>query len=89
MVVLEAMAAAVPVIATKVEGTPEAVTHGVEGLLAEPRDAESLANAIADLVTGKYDWTKMSEAAFNTHAQSFSDLAMAKGTAEVYRRVLS
>ena len=46
MVVLEAMAAALPVIATRVEGTPEAITHGVEGLLAEPRDSSSLAEAI-------------------------------------------
>jgi glycosyltransferase involved in cell wall biosynthesis len=89
MVVLEAMAAAVPVIATRVEGTPEAVTHGVEGLLAQPRDAESLAQAISELVTGKYDWTEMSEAAFATHAKKFSDTAMAGGIAEVYRRVLS
>ncbi|KAA1260079.1 Glycogen synthase [Rubripirellula obstinata] len=89
MVVLEAMAAAVPVIATSVEGTPEAVTHGVEGLLAQPRDAESLAQAISELVTGKYDWTKMSEAAFTTHADKFSDKAMAAGTAAVYRDVLA
>jgi glycosyltransferase involved in cell wall biosynthesis len=89
MVVLEAMAAAVPVIATRVEGTPEAVTHGIEGLLAQPRDAESLAEAIAELVTGKYDWKTMSEAAFQTHAAKFSDHAMARGTAEVYRRVLA
>lgn len=89
MVVLEAMAAAVPVIATRVEGTPEAITHGVEGLLAQPRDADSLAEAISDLVTGKYDWTEMSEAAFATHAEKFSDSAMASGTAAVYRDVLA
>ena len=88
MVVLEAMAAAVPVIATRVEGTPEAVTHGVEGLLAEPRDADSLASAILDLVSGKFDWTQMSEAAFTTHSNKFSDHAMAAGIADVYRDVL-
>ncbi|TWU47590.1 D-inositol 3-phosphate glycosyltransferase [Rubripirellula tenax] len=89
MVVLEAMAAAVPVIATRVEGTPEAVTHGVEGLLAEPQDPESLADAIEELVTGRQDWHRMSESAFQTHAQKFSDLAMASGAAEVYRRLLN
>ncbi|MGB7324427.1 MAG: glycosyltransferase family 4 protein [Rubripirellula sp.] len=88
MVVLEAMAAAVPVIATRVEGTPEAVTHGVEGLLAEPRDADSLADAIEELVTGKHDWHRMAESAFQTHAEKFSDLAMAGGTADVYRKLL-
>ena len=89
MVVLEAMAAAVPVIATRVEGTPEAVTDGLEGLLAEPGDAKSLAGKIADLVTGEFDWHQMSEAAFERHAKDFSDYAMARGTARVYQQVLS
>ena len=85
MVVLEAMAAAVPVVATRVEGTPEAITHGLEGLLAEPRNALSLAREIESLVAGEYDWTQMSEAAFDRHRRSFSDLAMARDTAAVYR----
>lgn len=89
MVVLEAMAAAVPVIATRVEGTPEAVTDGVEGLLAEPRDPNSLADKIAELVSGKHDWHVMSEAAFERHARDFSDIAMARNTAKVYEQVLS
>jgi glycosyltransferase involved in cell wall biosynthesis len=88
MVVLEAMAAGLPVIATEVEGTPEAITHGVEGLLAKPRDPVSLAEAIEALVIGAYDWSRMSEAAIARHRSSFSDLAMAEKTAEVYRKVL-
>ncbi|SMP77055.1 Glycosyltransferase involved in cell wall bisynthesis [Neorhodopirellula lusitana] len=88
MVVLEAMAAAVPVIATRVEGTPEAITHGVEGLLAEPRDAMSLADQIEALVTGVHDWNTMAEAAADRHGACFSDHAMAKQTADVYRRVV-
>ena len=39
MVVLEAMAACVPVIATRVEGVPEAIDDGVEGVLVEPSDS--------------------------------------------------
>jgi glycosyltransferase involved in cell wall biosynthesis len=89
MVVLEAMAAAVPVIATVVEGTPEAITHGVEGLLAQPRDPISLANEIEALVTGQYDWEKMSEAAARRHGESFSDEAMARKTADVYRNIVT
>ncbi len=87
MVVLEAMAAGLPVIATRVEGTPEAITDGVEGVLAEPRDPASLAEAIRSLITGKHDWSQMAEAAHRRHAACFSDLAMTKGTAEVYRKV--
>ncbi len=88
MVVLEAMAAGLPVIATRVEGTPEAVTDGVEGLLAEPRDPDSLAQKIDELLSGVHDWHQMAEAAQERHAKEFSDTAMAKKTSEVYRRVL-
>lgn len=88
MVVLEAMAAALPVIATRVEGTPEAITNGVEGLLAEPRDPDSLAAAIESLVTGQHDWDQMAEAACARHARCFSDDAMAAGTAAVYRKLV-
>ena len=79
------MAAALPVIATRVEGTPEAITHGVEGLLAEPRDSESLAAAIASLMTGEHDWEQMAEAAFQRHQRCFSDWAMAEEMAKIYR----
>ncbi len=45
-VVLEAMAAARPVVATRVGAAPELVRDGVTGLLVEPRDPASLAAAI-------------------------------------------
>jgi glycosyltransferase involved in cell wall biosynthesis len=77
------------VIATRVEGTPEAITDRVEGLLAEPRDPVSLAEKIGDLVSGKTDWTAMSNAAAMRHAADFSDVAMARGTAGVYRRLVA
>ena len=88
MVVLEAMAAGLPVVATRVEGTPEAITDRVEGLLAEPRDSESLAGKIGDLVSGDVDWGEMSAAAIRRHATDFSDFAMASGTADVYRNLI-
>jgi phosphatidylinositol alpha-mannosyltransferase len=47
MVLLEAMAAGVPVVASDIDGYREVVAHGVDGLLVPPGDASALAGAIA------------------------------------------
>ncbi len=49
-VVLEAFAAGVPVVATAVGGTPEAVEDGVNGYLVPPGDATALAGRISDML---------------------------------------
>jgi glycosyltransferase involved in cell wall biosynthesis len=47
--ILEAMASALPVVATAVGGTPELVTHGETGILVPARDAMALAEALTQL----------------------------------------
>jgi glycosyltransferase involved in cell wall biosynthesis len=88
MVVLEALAAAVPVVATKVEGTPEVIRHGVEGLLAEPRSSASLAENICHLISDRSIWAQMSSSAMARHRQFYSDRMMAMRVARVYHRTL-
>jgi L-malate glycosyltransferase len=46
LVVLESMAAGVPVVATSVGGIPECVVHGETGLLTPPGDSDSLAGTL-------------------------------------------
>ena len=88
MVVLEALALGVPVIATKVEGTPEIVREGVEGLLAEPGCAESISAKIAQMVQSRSEWSRMSTRAYERHQEKFSDEQMAKRIAKVYRKLI-
>jgi glycosyltransferase involved in cell wall biosynthesis len=89
MVVLEALACGVPVIATRVEGTPEVIRHGQEGLLARPQDPDSLSQAIQVFISDRAAWCEMSYQAVHRHRQGFSDLRMAERTANVYRKVLN
>jgi glycosyltransferase involved in cell wall biosynthesis len=88
MVVLEAMAAGVPVVASRVEGVPDAVRHRETGLLVDPGSVSQLAAAIEEIVTGDVDYAALSEGSRRRHAAQFSDTTMAAGVAAVYRDVL-
>ncbi len=48
--IIEAMGAALPVIATNVGGIPDLVEHNKTGLLVSPGDTENLANAMINLL---------------------------------------
>jgi glycosyltransferase involved in cell wall biosynthesis len=48
--VLEAMAAGVPVVATRVGGIPDTVQHGCEGELVTPGDVDALTEALDRLL---------------------------------------
>lgn len=88
MVVLEAMAAGVPVVATRVEGVPEAVRDGEDGLLAAPGDPADLARAIGRLVRGEADAEALRHSALARQRDHFSARSMARGVAAVYRKLL-
>lgn len=48
--VLEAMNYGLPVVATKVGGVPDIITHRKNGILVEPKNSEALAGAILDVL---------------------------------------
>ena len=50
IVLLEAMAAGKPVVATNIDGYASVITHGEEGLLVEPKSDKALADAISSLI---------------------------------------
>jgi glycosyltransferase involved in cell wall biosynthesis len=88
MVVLEAMAAGLPVVATRCEGTTEAILHRETGLLVEPGSVRQLADALEELFNGETDYPRMALAARERHADHFSTEAMARSVAGVYDGVL-
>jgi glycosyltransferase involved in cell wall biosynthesis len=76
---LEAMASGIPSIACNVGGVSEIVIPGETGLLVEPRDVESLSNAIYELHTNKDLRAKFSENSKNIIATKNSlEIAEAK-----------
>jgi glycosyltransferase involved in cell wall biosynthesis len=89
MVVLEAMAAGLPVVSTRVEGVPQVVRHGQDGLLAEPSDTQGLTDALLRFVQGEVNAEAMGDSGWNRQRESFSDVSMAASVAAVYRDVLN
>ena len=60
-VVLQAMAAGKPVVATGVSGTPEAVRHGVTGYLHDPSDVPGMAESLAHLLKNHCEARRMGQ----------------------------
>ncbi|MEJ5342888.1 MAG: glycosyltransferase family 4 protein [Thermogutta sp.] len=85
MVLLEAMAAGLPVVASAVEGVPEIIRDGCEGLLVRPGAPSALAGAIRRFLDGAVDWEGMRRAAYERQRERFSLESMAAGVAAVYR----
>ena len=70
--ILEAMASELPVVATRVGGTAEAVANGKTGLLVEPSDASALAEVILRLFSNENLRKSMGKAARKRAVELFS-----------------
>ena len=55
------MAAAKPIVATRIQGYSDVVTHGHQGLLAPPQDGEGLAETLSHLIKNPYLRRKLGE----------------------------
>ncbi len=86
-VLVEAMAAGLPVVATDIPGYREVVRDGVEGLLVRPNDPPALAAAISRLLSDPALATALAEAG-RARAEAFSWDVVVPQLEAVYDRAL-
>jgi glycosyltransferase involved in cell wall biosynthesis len=88
-VVVEAMAAAKPVIATRIAPLTEIVADGQSGVLVNTGDAEGFAAAIVRLLRDREEARRMGENGRLRAEDLFSAAAMSNRTVQIYGDVLS
>ncbi len=86
---LEAMASALPCVATRVDGSEDVIEQGVNGLLVEPGEVVSLAYALR-LLLGDCDLArKLGKGAYETVQHSYRMDMVAQGCVAFYRYLLT
>jgi glycosyltransferase involved in cell wall biosynthesis len=88
-VLVEAMAAGAPVIATGVSGIPELVEHERNGLLVEPDDPEALAAALIRLHQDRELAARLAAAGQQTIRERFDGARHARQLAQLFEEALA
>jgi glycosyltransferase involved in cell wall biosynthesis len=85
LVIPEARAAGLPIVATRVDGIPESLDGGDAGLLVPPHAPDALANAIAGLLLAPAQRDRL-RAAASRNLERLTVRRMADETLDVYER---
>jgi glycosyltransferase involved in cell wall biosynthesis len=88
MVVLEAMAAGVPVVAAKVGGLPDLIEEGKNGFFFDPLDSRSMASAMEKILSKNSVADALAERAREEARKRFRPDVVAQRHVEIYRDVL-
>lgn len=88
LVLLEAMAARLPIVASHVSAIPEVVLHGETGFLTAPRDPEAIAHALSILLNDRPLRLHMGQNGEARLEEAFSVQRMAEETLTVYQHTL-
>jgi glycosyltransferase involved in cell wall biosynthesis len=87
LALMEAMASALPVVATRVGGVPDLVEHGRTGWLVGPRDFEGIAHTVARLLANNDERRAMGQRARERAEQHFGIDDSVTRTAELLQRL--
>ncbi|MDO4636250.1 MAG: glycosyltransferase [Lautropia sp.] len=86
-VILEALGLGLPVLATRVGGTPEVIEHGQDGMLIEPTDTQALAHAMLQLIDDPTMRRTLGQAGREKVLKQYSPPAMVSAMLKEYSRV--
>ncbi len=86
--ILEAMASGLPIVATRVGGTPELVEDGINGLMWTPGDADKLSGILADYAGDSARGQREGMAARERIEQRFSWPRAAAEYQNIYEKLL-
>jgi glycosyltransferase involved in cell wall biosynthesis len=89
LVVAEAMATGLPVVATRVGGVPDLVEDDRTGLLTPPDSPIALADALERLITDRGAWQAMGRTARQRAVDEFSAEVYTRRYLEVYRDLVA
>ncbi len=86
-VILQAMAAGIPVVATAVDGSSEVVKNGINGFLIKPGDVEEISEKIIYILQKPQD-LKFKDSDFKSIFDEFDISLMVKKQEELYERLV-
>ena len=87
LIVIEAMARGIPVVATHAGGVPELIKHGETGLLVKPRDPDALAAAVNFLLADPVRRLQIGESGRLAVRKLFDQKRMLREYEALYERV--
>ena len=88
-VLLEAMAAGIPIVSTDASGVREVITDDTEGIIVPPRSAAALAEAVTALMANEARRASLGAKGAQVVRQRFSVDAMVDQTVAVYARAMN
>lgn len=86
---IEAMALRRPIVATRVGGVPELIDDGVSGILVPPKDPDSIARSILDILGDDELAVKLGENAARQYKERFELSAIARNLRHIYRDTIA
>ncbi len=88
LAILQALAASLPVVATRMGDIPTMVEHGVSGYLTTPEDSHAMAEALVAMIRDPPLRHSMGSASFEIFRKRFHASLMTENVERVYSKVL-